>query len=175
MYFLSCRASYGQPRQTYAINILAPRLFLGSVCVCVCAPLVEENAVRTLAWTRGSTHCMFFAIISLFRISSRPVGKRVELTVIRSVRFAASFTCSKVISQHLLSSTASVPAQADPTNREIAKELQVCLDRSAASGGDVIEYRSHGYNDERCHSSDPLINGPFRCLELLGPNTRSYR
>ena len=112
--------------------------------------------------------------LTLFSISSKPVGKYMELAVIRSVRFAASFTCSKVIS-HLLSSTASVPAQADPTNREIAKELQVCLDRSAASGGDVIEYRSHGYNDERCHSSDPLINGPFRCLELLGPNTRSYR
>eukprot|EP00438_Fugacium_kawagutii_P024587 Skav223367 [mRNA] locus=scaffold200:651353:654429:+ [translate_table: standard] len=37
--------------------------------------------------------------------------------------------------------------QADPTNREIAKELQVCMERSAASG-DVLEYR-HGYADER--------------------------
>lgn len=88
--YFSCRASYGQPRQTYAINIPAPPLFL-ALCVCVCVPLVEENAVRTLAWTRGSTHCMFFAIISLFSISSRPVGKRVELAVIRSVK-----KCSKL-------------------------------------------------------------------------------
>ena len=171
MYFLAVGKLWAAP-SNICYKHTCSTFVLGSVCVCVCAPLVEENAVRTLAWTRGSTHCMFFAIISLFSISSRPVGKRVEPAVIRSVRFAASFTCSKVIS-HLLSSTASVPAQADPTNREIAKELQVCLDRSAASGGDVIEYRSHGYN-ERCHSSDPLINGPFRCLELLGPNTRSY-
>lgn len=39
------------------------------------------------------------------------------------------------------------PPEADPTNREIAKELQVCMERSAASG-DVLEYR-HGYADER--------------------------
>ena len=34
--YFSCRASYGQPGQTYAINILSPPLFL-ALCVCVFA------------------------------------------------------------------------------------------------------------------------------------------
>lgn len=62
--------------------------------------------------------------------------------------------------------------KADPTNREIAKELQVCLDRSAASGGDVIEYRSHGYNDER--SAEIIFGGQSHtlCDERLPPSRR---
>lgn len=48
---------------------------------------------------------------------------------------------------HELPFARAISAEADPTNREIAKELQVCMERSAASG-DVLEYR-HGYADER--------------------------
>lgn len=44
-------------------------------------------------------------------------------------------------------------SEADPTNREIAKELQVCLDRSAA-GGEALEYRNHAFQDERSLHSE---------------------
>ena len=119
--YFSFRASHGQPRQTYAINTLAPPLFLA---LCVCVFVLHRLRQMLLGhWLEQEEAQIACFSLTLFSISSKPVGKYMELAVIRSVRFAASFTCSKVISQHLLSSTASVPAQADPTNREIAKEL----------------------------------------------------
>lgn len=51
-------------------------------------------------------------------------------------------------------------SEADPTNREIAKELQVCLDRSAAGGEAALEYRNHAFQDERSlHSERRFFHG----------------
>ena len=40
-----------------------------------------------------------------------------------------------------------------PPIEKIAKELQVCLDRSAA-GGEALEYRNHAFQDERSLHSE---------------------
>ena len=57
-------------------------------------------------------------------------------------------------------SSHEVVAEADPTNREIAKELQVCLDRSAA-GGEALEYRNHAFQDERSLHSERMTTWMF--------------
>ena len=139
VYFVSsCRASHGQPGQTYAIHTCST-FVLGSVWVFV------RHGLRKML------------------LGHRLQQEKAHVACFCCCYFLALFSMSRPWIFHPPSSTAFIhcfSSQADPTNREIAKELQVCLDRSAASE-DVIEYRSHGYNDERCHISDPLINGPW--------------
>lgn len=60
--------------------------------------------------------------------------------------------------------------KADPTNREIAKELQVCLDRSAAGGEAALEYRNHAFQDER--SAEVIFGGHVICDERMPGQSR---